>query len=167
MEEEKDLFGAEGKVALKYQSWDNIGDKVKGVLVEKRINNTPDKWGHTKAEYILMVNGERVCVQGRSYSKGQGPGTGHKVIFGMSEIPLGAIMGFVYTEDKETDQGNPAKIIEPRYLGDRDETTLKEYQEKFSGDTSSTVINEVTDNDFTVENVNEKADKALKEEEPF
>lgn len=132
---EPDLFGDEGKVSLKYQAWKKIGDKVQGVLVEKRINTTPDKWGHTKAEYILMVDGERVCVQGRSYPKGQGAGTGHKVIFGMSDIPLGAEMGFVYDRDIPNDNGKPAKIVEPRYLGNRNDDVLKSYQEKFAGDT--------------------------------
>lgn len=129
------LFSEEAKVNFEYQKWEKIGDKVKGVLVEKRKNENLDQWGHKKMEYILIADGgRRVCVSGRAYPKGLNRvGEDYKIIFGMNEIPLGAVMAFVYSKDLENDKGNDTKVIEPRYLGEKDEDVLREYQEKWNG----------------------------------
>jgi len=120
-------------VDMKYASWDKVGQQYVGVLCAVRKNDIPDKWKHKKMEYILQTpEGERLCVQGRNYpSKASVIGDDYKIIYGMSEIPLGAIMAFAYTEDRPTDDGQPAKIIKPLYKGVRDEKTLKEYQERW------------------------------------
>lgn len=147
------LFNDDAKVQLTYQKWEKVGDSVKGVLVEKRKNNNIDQWGHKSTEYILMTEeGKRVCVSGRAYPKGTNRvGEDFKVIFGMSEIPLGAVMGFVYDRDMENPNGNPAKIIEPRYLGEKDEAKLKEYQAKWASEDETTVVESTQVDDIDVD----------------
>jgi hypothetical protein len=144
-EEKKDpLFSDEARVQFEYVKWEKVGDNIKGVLVEKRKNNNLDQWGHKRVEYILLTEeGKRMCVSGRAYSKGANRvGEDYKIIFGMSEIPLGAVMGFVYAKDLENDKGNDTKVIEPRYLGEKDETKLREYQEKWTTEDETTNVDE-------------------------
>lgn len=139
------LWGEAGDINLTYPKWEKQGDKVKGTLVEKRENNTPDKWGNKNMEYILIGdNGDRICVQGRTYPKGKDASNGFRVIFGMDDIPLGAVMGFILDEIRETSMGNPAKIVKPKYLGDRDEKALEEYQSKFGGSNEVTSVADTT-----------------------
>ena len=66
--------------------------------------------------YILQKDdGSRVIVGGRNSDRA----TGVKVIYGMDKIKIGSVIGFIYTGDKDTGKGNPAKLIEIRYLGEQ------------------------------------------------
>lgn len=134
-------FSINDITSVSYVDWNEVGKMVTGVLCEVRKNEALDPWGHKKMEYILQTpEGSRICVQGRSYPKGKDKvGEDYKVIFGMGDIPLGAIMAFVYAEQAPTKTGNPAKIIKPLYKGEKDEEVLKAYQAKWGGVQSNEV----------------------------
>jgi len=155
---EDPLFTEAGDMTMEFQKWEKVGDKVKGVLVDVRKNDNIDKYGNKNMEYILMTEDGRVCVQGRSYKKGATKGQDYRIIYGVEDIPLGAVMGFVYEEDKKTDLGT-AKIIKPKYIGERDEETLDKYRAMYAtGDVQASVVEpeikdtgeeiDVTDIDF-------------------
>lgn len=132
------LWGEAGDMSMEFQKWEKVGDKVKGILVDIRKNSNIDKYGNKNMEYILMTDNGRVCVQGRSYTKGATKGVDFRVIYGVEDIPLGAIMGFVYEEDKVTELGT-AKIIKPKYIGEKDDEALKKYRDMYAtGDVEPT-----------------------------
>lgn len=127
--DDDDFFSEANSVKMSYFKAETIGDSVKGVLVDRFIGESNLTVGQQEESYILVQkNGERVCVKGRGRRKSDGV----KVIFGMEKIPLGAIVGFIYTDDKDTGQLQPAKIIEIRYKGETDPEALKKYQKMFT-----------------------------------
>ena len=128
----------QGDVNVTYQKWDNVGDKVAGVLVDKKKNDVLDQYGHKKIEYILIKeDGEKVCVSGRAYPRGANKvGKDYRIIFGMQDIPLGAEIMFVFESTMSNDKGNDTKIISPKYVGNRDLEVLKVYQDKWGTTTT-------------------------------
>jgi len=124
----KDLFDESNKVAFEYAKFENVGDTVQGVYVGK-FNQFSDKYGpQTFENYVLVTDdGKKMVVRGRALDKSKGV----KVIFGMEKIPLGSYIGFIYDRDYDTGKGNPAKIIEPRYAGEKKPDVLAEFQEMF------------------------------------
>lgn len=130
-----DLFSAQNALNIDFMKWENVGDKIAGTLVDKKQNTVPNKYGHLTEDYIIITeDGRKVNVQGRSYKKGAATiGKDLKVIFGMEEIPLGAVVGFIFTGTKENSNGNPTKLVEPRYAGESRPDVLAEYQGKFGG----------------------------------
>ena len=122
------LFGDAGKVQFGYVKFEQPGDSVKGVYVGK-YNSVSSKYGYTQANYVLVKkDGEKVIVSGRNAPKGSEV----RIIFGMEKIPMGAVMGFIYTGDKDTGKGNQAKLIEPRYLGEKDMDTYNKFKEMYN-----------------------------------
>lgn len=142
-----------GDVNVTYQKWEEVGDRVAGVLVAKRKNDVPDEWGHKKIEYILQTeSGENVCVSGRAYPKGSKVGEDYKIIFGMQDIPLGAEMMFVFERTESNSKGNDTKIIVPKYVGNRNLEVLKAYQEKW-GDAPVKVESKEEEEEINVDDI--------------
>jgi hypothetical protein len=108
---------------------ENIGDHVIGIYVGK-YNSSSDKYGYQEFEnYILVTeNGDKKVMRGRNADKK----SGKKVIYGMERIPLGAKIAFIYDRDKDTGKGNPAKVIEIGYEGEKDLDTLRDFKEKYN-----------------------------------
>lgn len=125
---------ASAGMKYEYPKFDKVGDYVAGVLVEKRANEVPDQYGHKKMEYILLDGNTRYLVGGRAYPRGSEVGKDLKVIFGMSDIPVGAEMAFVFTEELPAKvKGNkPTKVIEPKYLGVTKSEVLEDYKKRFA-----------------------------------
>lgn len=117
-----------------YPKFDKVGDYVAGVLVEKRKNDVPDPYGHKKYEYILLDGDTRYLVGGRAYPKGSEIGRDYKVIFGMSDIPVGAEMAFVFTEEipSKTKGNKPTKVITPKYIGVTKPEVVAEYKKRYA-----------------------------------
>jgi len=123
----KDLFDPSNSVRFEYVKFENIGDKVSGTYVGK-IREVSAKYGYTAENYILVTDaGEKVKVSGRAARKSDGV----KVIFGMESIPKGAYIGFIYDRDLDTGKGNPAKIVEVRYGGEKRPEVLEDFQTTF------------------------------------
>lgn len=124
------FFSEENSVRVNYFKFENIGDRVKGVYVGNYVS-TSSKYGYRQENYILVLDdGSQVAVSGRSARKEDGV----KIIYGMERIPLGAVMGFIYTGDKDTGKGNPCKLIDPRYGGQKRPDILAKFQERYSVD---------------------------------
>ncbi|MDI6717952.1 MAG: hypothetical protein QMD86_02860 [Patescibacteria group bacterium] len=129
MEQEEDkLFSAAGDLRFPYKTWETPGDRVKGVYVGK-FNSISNKYGYEQENYVLLLaDGSKMMVGGRNRPKGGNV----KIIFGVDKVPLGAVMGFIYTGDKDTGKGNACKLIEPKYLGEKDLDALKKFQEMYN-----------------------------------
>jgi hypothetical protein len=134
------LFGEAGKVQFNYIKFETPGDKVKGVYVGN-YTSISAKYGYEQVNYVLLKeDGEKVIVSGRNATKTNPV----RIIFGMEKIPMGAVMGFIYTGDKDTGKGNPAKLIEPRYAGEKDINTYNKFKEMYN-------LNEIKDEATTNE----------------
>lgn len=131
---EDDFFSAENSTKVSWFKPENIGDSVKGVFVDRFITESSLTPGQFQENYLLVTDsGDKVQVSGRGRRKSDGI----KVIFGMEKIPLGAIIGFIYTDDKDTGKQLPAKIVEIRYRGETDDAVLAKYQKSFVTGTGS------------------------------
>lgn len=137
-----ELFTEAGKVQFNYMKFETPGDSVKGVYVGKYIS-TSIKYGYEQMNYVLCkANGEKIIVSGRNATKTNPV----RIIFGMEKIPFGAVMGFIYTGDKDTGKGNPAKLIEPRYLGQQDLDTYAQFKKMYNlNEVAQEVTDEVTE----------------------
>lgn len=125
---EDTMFSEAGKVNFEYIKFENPGDKVKGVYVGS-YKSISSLYGYEQVNYVLVKeDGEKVIVSGRNATKTNPL----RIIFGMEKIPFGAIMGFIFTGTKDTGKGNPAKLIEPRYLGEKDMDTYNKFKEMYN-----------------------------------
>jgi hypothetical protein len=122
------MFSEAGKVQFGYVTFEKPGDRVKGVYVGK-YSSVSAKYGYEQMNYVLVKeDGEKVIVSGRNATKTNPV----RIIFGMEKIPFGAVMGFIYTGDKDTGKGNPAKLIEPRYMGEKDMATYEKFTQMYN-----------------------------------
>lgn len=125
---EDPLFGDAGITKFDYVKFDNVGDKVKGTYVGK-TETVSAKYGYTQANYYLTLDsGQTVIVGGRNPDKA----TQVRVIYGMDKIPMGAVIGFIFSGTKETNKGNPAKLIDLRYAGERNDVAYNAFKKKFN-----------------------------------
>lgn len=124
------MFSEAGKVQFDYFKFEKPGDKVKGVYVGK-YRSISSKYGYEQENYVLVQeDGKKIIVSGRNATKTNPL----RIIFGMEKIPMGAVMGFIFTGEKDTGKGNPAKLIEPRYMGEKDLATYENFRTMYSLD---------------------------------
>jgi len=122
------LLDPTNRLKFDYFSFENVGDHIKGIYVGKYTSESA-KYGYTQENYVLLTeDGEKMVVSGRNARKSDGV----RVIYGTEKIPLGAKMAFIFDREKPTDKGNPAKIIEIGYAGDKDMDALADFQDKYN-----------------------------------
>lgn len=126
------FWGKAGSMNFPYQKFEVIGDRVKGVYVGKFKSKS--KYGYMQENYVLVKkNGDKVVVGGRNYSvKGDPQST--RIMYGMDKLTYGAVVGFLYEDDRETDKDNPAKIINVKYIGERNDKVAKEFAAMYNMD---------------------------------
>jgi hypothetical protein len=125
------LWSEAGSVSFPYFKFETPGDRVMGTYVGQ-FESVSSKYGYPQRNYVLVkADGSKIVVSGRNPVSKTDP---LRIIYGMEKIPLGAVMGFIYTGDKDTGKGNPAKLVEPKYLGERNEEVLKKFQAMFTLD---------------------------------
>lgn len=125
------LFSDAGITKFDYVKFENVGDKVKGTYVGK-TETVSAKYGYTQANYYLTLDsGQTVIVGGRNPDKASGT----RVIYGMDKIPFGAVIGFIFSGTKETNKGNPAKLIDLRYAGEKNLSAYEAFKSKFNFNT--------------------------------
>jgi hypothetical protein len=142
------LFGEAGITKFDYVKFDNVGDKVKGTYVVK-TETISAKYGYTQANYYLTLDsGATVIVGGRNPDKT----TSVRVIYGMDKIPMGAVIGFIFSGTKETNKGNPAKLIDLRYAGEKNLAAYEAFKSKFNfGATTELPLETVSEAEATEE----------------
>jgi len=124
------LLDPTNRLKFDYFSFENVGDYIKGLYVGK-YTSVSAKYGYTQENYVLLTeDGDKMVVSGRNARKSDGV----RVIYGTEKIPLGAKMAFIFDREKPTDKGNPAKIIEIGYAGDKDMEALADFQDKYNLD---------------------------------
>ena len=143
---EDPLFGDAGITKFDYVKFDNVGDKVKGTYVGK-TETVSAKYGYTQANYYLTLDsGQTVIVGGRNPDKA----TQVRVIYGMDKIPMGAVIGFIFSGTKETNKGNPAKLIDLRYAGEKNLAAYNAFKQKFNLSEPQEEQQEVVSNEDSV-----------------
>ncbi len=145
----KNLFDEKNSVRFEYVRFENVGDTVEGTYVGK-YNQVSAKYGYTSENYVLVTpEGKKVVISGRAARKSDGV----KVIFGMERIPPGAYIGFIYDRDLDTGKGNPAKIVEVRYAGEKKPEVYEEFKNTYTLDEfkEETANEEVGEKDLTEE----------------
>ena len=126
-----DLFSEKNEVPSNWMAWNEIGDKIQGTLVSKRVvyNQLQEK-DQTVYE-ILTADGEYWNVGGKPAIDAQ-----------MRNVKQGQIVGFKFVETRESKKKgfNPTKVIKvyagpmnDDWLGQQqgDEITMDEIDEKF------------------------------------
>lgn len=127
---EKDLFDDSNSPNFEYFKFSEVGDRVSGTFVGT-YQSTSSMYGYEQENYVLVTeDGSNVVVSGRYARKSDGV----KVIFGIERIPVGAFIGFMFTKEKDTGKGNPCKIIEIRYAGEKRPDVLKKFLDMYTLD---------------------------------
>ncbi len=127
---EDELFSEKGSLRFPYFKFENTGDRVYGIYVGK-FQAVSSLYGHTQENYILLKDdGSKVLVAGRNARKEDGV----KIMYNMDKVPLGGKCGFIFTGVKDTGKGNPCKLVEARYLGDKDMDTYNKFKEMYNLD---------------------------------
>lgn len=122
------LFSEAGSLRFEYMKWEKVGDKVSGILVGK-YESVSQKYGGLQENYLLIKSdGSKVIVAGRN-PRSKTDLT--KIIYGAEKIPMGGNCGFIYTGEKVTTKGT-AKLVEPKYLGDKDMDTYNKFKEMYN-----------------------------------
>ena len=129
--EKDDFWGEAGNVNFPYFSFKEVGDKVRGVYVGKYVSNS--KYGYQQENYVLVKkDGSKIVVSGRSPSIKKDPKS-LRIMYGMDKIPLGAVIGFIFEEERENDFGeNLTKIINLKYMGEVDKATAEKFNAVFN-----------------------------------
>ena len=131
------LFDDKNVVSSNFFKFENVGDAVEGVYVDRKITPNRLRPGTDQCIYtLLQKNGTPINVGGRGQ---QNPA----VLPGMEALSFGAVCGIKYMEDMESKNGlNPAKIIRVFSEGQRDESALSKYQARNAVSASDTLDDE-------------------------
>jgi hypothetical protein len=122
------LLDKSNRLRFEYFKFEKLGDHIKGTYVGKYQSFNP-MYETTQENYILVTeDGAKKLVGGRSRRKEDGV----KVIYGMEKIPMGAEIAFIYDRDYDSGKGNPAKIIEIGYLGNKNMDVYNQFKDTFN-----------------------------------
>ena len=135
----EDFWDKSNRPTIEYVSFEEVGDRVKGTYVGKRISINP--YSEDKQEdYILDTEDGYKMVAGRAPLHKDNPDKEFRnVIYDMLDIPVGGVVGLIFDREEEKKKGT-AKIIEARYQGEKNLEAVDKFEEMFDMEGSDDTV---------------------------
>ena len=128
------LDSQEADIKTIYPKWEKPGDFVVGVYVDKVKNPQADPWLKMHTDYILInETGEKISVSGRHTPRGESDPGFHQILFGMKDIPFGAVIKIAFegTQPAKQEGNQDAKMINVKFAGEFDDEVYHSYCQKW------------------------------------